>query len=285
MTAPRVTRCPHCNTSFRITTTQLHAANGSVRCGSCLQVFDALPQDSLKTQSSHSAPSEPGETRQPSIKPELSTQREAPEPPRPEPSKDIHYDGYHHQGDQGQKMDHLLDDLEPPEPPQPISAGNWKRTLSWGIGVLLLSGFLLLQYAWFNRNSLSLNPGLRPAYEQACHLLSCTLPPLVDINAIKSMQLIVRSHPDFSNVLQVDAVIINNARHSQPYPDLQLVFTDINDRLLASRTFRPKEYLGGELAGSKAMPTGQPIRLGLEIIDPGAGAVNYRLTFSPGNPL
>ncbi|MGB1271905.1 MAG: DUF3426 domain-containing protein [Endozoicomonas sp.] len=275
MTTPRVTHCPHCNTSFRITTAQLNAANGSVRCGSCLRVFDARPQTASK----------PNATRQPSTEPEQSTQKHTHAPPHPEPSKDIHYDGDHHQGDQNQKIDHLLDDLEPPEPPQPISADNWTGSLPWGIGVLLLSGFLLLQYAWFNRNSLSLNPGLRPVYEQACQLLSCTLPPLVDINAIKSMQLIVRSHPDFSNVLQVDAVIINNAGHSQPYPDLQLIFTDINDRLLASRTFRPTEYLGGELAGSKAMPAGQPIRLGLEIIDPGADAVNYRLTFSPGNPL
>lgn len=38
----RLTCCPHCNTSFRITDEQLHTARGSVRCGSCLRVFKAL---------------------------------------------------------------------------------------------------------------------------------------------------------------------------------------------------------------------------------------------------
>lgn len=37
-----VTQCPHCNTSFHVGPIQLEAANGSVRCGGCLKVFDAL---------------------------------------------------------------------------------------------------------------------------------------------------------------------------------------------------------------------------------------------------
>lgn len=36
-----ITRCPKCETSFRVTTTQLDSAEGAVRCGSCLHVFDA----------------------------------------------------------------------------------------------------------------------------------------------------------------------------------------------------------------------------------------------------
>jgi len=36
-----ITQCPHCGTSFRVKTEQLAVANGSVRCGACLQVFSA----------------------------------------------------------------------------------------------------------------------------------------------------------------------------------------------------------------------------------------------------
>jgi predicted Zn finger-like uncharacterized protein len=36
-----VTRCPKCETTFRVTETQLAAAHGAVRCGACLQVFAA----------------------------------------------------------------------------------------------------------------------------------------------------------------------------------------------------------------------------------------------------
>lgn len=41
MAKVHVTRCPFCNTSFRVNDEQLSVANGSVRCGSCLKVFMA----------------------------------------------------------------------------------------------------------------------------------------------------------------------------------------------------------------------------------------------------
>lgn len=36
-----ITRCPHCQTAFKVTTAQLQAADGNVRCGACLHVFVA----------------------------------------------------------------------------------------------------------------------------------------------------------------------------------------------------------------------------------------------------
>ena len=39
--AVHVTRCPHCQTSFRVRDEHLSVAKGMVRCGSCLQVFKA----------------------------------------------------------------------------------------------------------------------------------------------------------------------------------------------------------------------------------------------------
>src|SRR6187402_31219 len=60
-----VTRCPKCATAFRVTTTQLESAKGSVRCGSCLHIFKAHddlvsaapanPQD-VATKDSHQSP-------------------------------------------------------------------------------------------------------------------------------------------------------------------------------------------------------------------------------------
>ncbi len=37
----QVTQCPKCQTSFRVTDDQLKIANGAVRCGSCLHIFNA----------------------------------------------------------------------------------------------------------------------------------------------------------------------------------------------------------------------------------------------------
>lgn len=37
------TRCPHCLTVFMVAAEQLKAAHGNVRCGTCLESFDAIP--------------------------------------------------------------------------------------------------------------------------------------------------------------------------------------------------------------------------------------------------
>ncbi len=39
--ADNITRCPKCHTSFRITEAHLKSAKGAVRCGSCLNIFNA----------------------------------------------------------------------------------------------------------------------------------------------------------------------------------------------------------------------------------------------------
>ena len=326
MTPPSVT-CPHCQTIFRITNTQLKAANGSVRCGSCLQVFNAIEQlplpkepekEELNTSTEHveTTPShhraETPVSAQPKkelqeplvIQQEKPVKRPAkrtvkkpvkkPDSTQPEisSSKDINpsikekvanpqYDGYHQQS-----IETLIHELDQRETEKTVNEKKLRRRRTYlGIAACSLLVLLTLQFAWFNRNTLSLNPALRPAYAMTCNLLSCTLPPMVNINAIKSIDLVVRSHPDRDNALQIDAVIINEAKHPQPFPDLKLTFSDINGRLVANRTFTPSEYLGGELAGSDEMPEAQPIRLSLEIIDPGEQAVNYQLTFSENKTI
>jgi len=37
----RITQCPRCGTSFRVTEAHLAVAAGAVRCGSCLHIFNA----------------------------------------------------------------------------------------------------------------------------------------------------------------------------------------------------------------------------------------------------
>lgn len=37
-----LTRCPHCETRFRVTDEQLGVAKGKVRCGNCMEVFNAI---------------------------------------------------------------------------------------------------------------------------------------------------------------------------------------------------------------------------------------------------
>ena len=294
MTPPSVT-CPHCQTSFRITNAQLTVADGSVRCGSCLQVFNAM--DQLERASKESVNAE-----NPTVNPEEQTASQTSEKPvieqqsitqlygqAPEPDKapdstmqtkivpaPLEYNDH-----QQQTIETLIQELDEHETEETVSIQQHRRNrVGWIVVALILSLLLVGQFTWFNRQTLSLDPALRGFYTNFCQLLPCALPPLVDIGAIRSTELMVRSHPDQQNALQVDAVIINEASHTQPFPNLQLTFTDINGNVIAHRIFTPTEYLAGELAGALEMPRAQPVRLELEILDPGEKAVNYQLRFS-----
>lgn len=156
---------------------------------------------------------------------------------------------------------------------------RWPKLL-WGFGLIVAVALLPTQYLYFNFNTLARGE-LRPWLAQACGLIGCQLPPQSDSARIRTGSLIVRSHPTVSGALAVDAIITNLAPFAQPYPELVLQFTDMDGKPVAGRRFQPADYLGGELTGSRLMPIGQPIHIGLEVRDPGPKAVNYLLAVSP----
>ncbi len=153
---------------------------------------------------------------------------------------------------------------------------SWQHKL-WPLLSLLALIMLVVQIGWFKFDYLSRIEPYRNIYRHLCPMLGCQLPALIDTSRIKAYNLVVRSHPDQANALLVDAIILNTAPFDQPFPDLVLAFSDINDKPLAARRFTPKEYLGGELAGRELMPKNQPIQLSLDLVDPGPDAVNYHV--------
>lgn len=155
----------------------------------------------------------------------------------------------------------------------------WGRRLLWTLLNLIALAILAGQYVAYHFDELARQDQYRPWFEQFCPTLGCTLPSKVDIAQIKSSNLMVRAHPEFTGALIVDAILYNRAIFSQPFPLLEMRFADINGQLLASRRFKPAEYLAGELAGQTEMPPQTPIRISLEILDPGLNAVNYSLSF------
>ncbi|MGB5954695.1 DUF3426 domain-containing protein [Pseudomonas sp.] len=158
-------------------------------------------------------------------------------------------------------------------------APNWGKRLLWGVLTLLAAGLLAFQYVWFHFDEMARQDQYRPLFQQICPIVGCQVPTRVDIARIKSSNLVVRSHPDFKGALIVDAIIYNRAPFAQPFPLLELRFADLNGQLIASRRFKPSEYLSGELAGRGEMPSQTPIHIALDILDPGPKAVNYSLSF------
>src|SRR5690606_12548286 len=131
---------------------------------------------------------------------------------------------------------------------------------------------LIGQIAWFQFDTLSRHQPYRSLYTSICPLLNCQVPALAAPELIRTSNLVVRTHPQAEGALVVDTILLNTASFRQPFPDLTLTFSDRHGQTVASRRFRPQEYLAGELAGHKLMPSNQPIHLTLEIEDPGPEA-------------
>lgn len=146
----------------------------------------------------------------------------------------------------------------------------------YGLLALLAAAALGAQYLFFNFDQMALGPQ-RDRIIQLCAWLGCELPQRSAPELIRTGSLMVRSHPDRTNALVVDAIITNQAAFPQPYPALRLVFSDLNGALVAARSFQPHEYLAGELSGSAEMTSRQPVHIALELVDPGPRAVNYEL--------
>lgn len=156
----------------------------------------------------------------------------------------------------------------------------WLSRLIWLFLATLATTALAGQIAWLKFNELSLKDPYRQYYGIACEYLGCTLPQLKDLSKIRTTNLLVRTHPTTPSALLVDVVIQNHANFEQPFPKLTLVFSNIKNKIVASRAFSPSEYLGGDLAGADLMPAQKEIHLSLELVDPGKGAVSYKITIN-----
>ncbi|HEF4761793.1 TPA: DUF3426 domain-containing protein [Pseudomonas putida] len=420
MTDSFVTQCPHCQTSFRVSHAQLSVARGVVRCGSCLQVFNAAKQlleqagkepiapvtptvvkapapaepraisqkqwtateldldsldldeelarleqreiqpitefgrhredtlsarrdsvdndeepwaadslfsesaadraqaaneldeldtlDALETLDTMEPVNEPGNIlsrTEPSLSLEPVDLEDEPQPPQLRLHDPLDAPLHHERltATAAEATDHDLPPIEPlrkrrerSEPgvraevlqdltDDPLQLDWQKRRSPWGrrffwlLLILLAAGALAGQYVAYHFDELARQDQYRPWFQQLCPQIGCTVPSKVDIAKIKSSNLVVRSHPEFSGALVVDAIIYNRAPFSQPFPLLELRFADLNGHLIASRRFKPGEYLKGDLEGMAEMPPQTPIHIALDILDPGAKAVNYSLSF------
>jgi len=273
-----VTRCPNCDTSFHVTEAQLAAAGGAVRCGACLQVFLAtehlVPEGEVR-DASHGAGRE-GEDALVAVDEgepgDEETSGEVP-PDASVPELTLVDDELDREGFDGE-LNIEPDPAEIVGEYQPIVA---RHHAAWATGALLLAAVLVAQVAWFNRVELSQRPELRFYYERVCQFLPCDLPTYSDEDVLRITDLVVRSHPSVARALMVDAIIRNDASWRQRFPDIELRFSNIRNKLLAERVFRPAEYLAGEMTGLKYIPARTEVRITLEIVDPGPEATNYSL--------
>jgi len=256
-----LTKCPACDSVFRVVAAQLGAARGQVRCGICYTAFNALTAlaDELPNQRH---PQLVDALPQPP-KLELPTAPESPEPP---PEKDPTLNSAPRAGTAPavpplrEELFEIELDLHGPK------HGRGRGKLMWGLAVLLLSAAMALQILWYERYPmLERYPDLERWYTFSCRHLGCNPPRLRRLDALSVLARDVREHPRYLDALLVNATLVNEAPFAQPYPQLQLTLYDLGGGALAARRFEPGEYLDESIDRAHGMLPGVPVHIVLEL--------------------
>jgi predicted Zn finger-like uncharacterized protein len=306
------TRCPHCETVFRVSEEQLALAEGRVRCGECDHIFNA--RDTLLEEGVTHHPDATGiqidsveheyeyEATQiaiPGIEPPAthseeteaitdigneavagdveeveSAQPEARSPNDGEPAGAENDAANHTPGYQPQALYPELNNAPVLQAPPSLF-----RTLAGALAILALLLLLVGQFAYFQRDSLARHAGLRPLLDSLCQVLDCRIVAPRAPQSVRLLRHDVTTHPAQPDALSVTAVIVNEAGFTQAYPVLRLRFLDVDGRLLAQRDFLPAEYLPADIDASQGMRSGEPVNTLLELTDPGKKAVSYEFEF------
>lgn len=285
-----ITRCPACETLFRVVPDQLRISEGWVRCGQCDEIFDATfhllqgsPETGIATvrpgglAARHDLTDAPDAIPQPAA---INLQGSPDELPL-EPEQVL----------PGVRTDVANADFDDREPEREAELSEVSFLLGKKVGsfwhkplmraaLVLLSLTLLLglagQIVLHERDRIAaLQPGLKPWLLAFCGLLNCTLSPL------RRIESIVLDSASLSKIqgdsYRLNFTLKNTAATALAVPAVELTLTDALDQPAVRRVFRPGELgvqsdtqaAGSEWSASLAMA----VKAG-DTADPIAG---YRL--------
>ena len=261
---PLITQCPRCQTRFRVTAEQLETANGRVRCGACLAVFQAR-EALAETETSAGEPMpSPAEAvsdprvdaaadslaellRDPMVETVSEDDAEVPETPRAKPVAAV-----------GARK------------PWPVSALLGGHLVAWA---LLATGILALGFDTWSRD-----PVMRDVYERFGDLVGVKLPAFKDLEAIRFTVTSVAPRHGPPEPLAVEASLVNTASMRQRLPLLSVRFLEEGGGTVAEQRVLPGDYLPTR-SHSRTMGSDLPVGIALRLDDPGAEAVAYVVSF------
>jgi predicted Zn finger-like uncharacterized protein len=240
------TRCPECQTAFRITVAQLKARDGLVRCGRCDSIFRA----DLRLFAPSSVPAE--DTSETEMFIDLSAE------------ESIDRDRAH----APHEIPIITDFSVPPS--------RERRTMLWFFASLTLALLWLGQFVYFYRDELAQVGDLQPALVKFCEILRCKLANASDTSVPELVQTSIAPHPRYANALRIRAAFVNRAEQPLELPLMQISVTDIGGQLLARRVFAPREYL---VAGAPATvaPPNVVVQALLDVTNPENKASSYEV--------
>ncbi len=259
------TQCPECLTIFKLSGVDLGAAHGSVRCGYCEAVFDALrtlaeqlPPEPIEHLDTHTAQPLPPSLEFPVFRP---TPAQAPLFIEPIERARI--------AEQSSSPGFAAARRRAREPRN----GRW---LAASAALLLVLG---AQIAWAERARWIDEGHARRWLEAACATLKCTLPLRHDAATLTLLSRDIRPHPAVPGALIISATLRNDATFAQPYPSVEIVLSDLDENRVAMRRFQPREYLGDTRSVGAGLAAGASASLVFEVADPGRNAVAFEFKF------
>jgi len=273
------TRCPHCDTYFRVTREQLQISSGQVRCGRCERVFDAFA--TLSSQLPAPPPSLQGVVSGDTPGPESEPAHEAALPP-----PDVH------EPELKQGVDLVLSTSTTSGPGEPdvltlpdnlfgpaAQRVRIGRRWPWAVASLVLFIGLVGQCLFFLATDLAVRvPDLRTALIEACSWVGCAvaLPRLPDQLYIEASDLQVLNAARPNEVL-LTATIRNRAAVTQQLPLMELTLTDKLNQAGARKVFYPSEYLDKSQDPEQGIGASQEIAVKLYLDTGEIRPVGYRV--------
>ena len=300
-----LTRCPECDTTFRVTDETLKKASGQVRCGRCASVFNAYAE----LQDEGVNPSQAA-TR---------SQAEKPPPgPRPEPSKPAaprpaRLETKHAEngpvasvgaasGAEGVADAEVAAGDAAARDPGAISATEVERVLTddpagtlpyvwlraeepkprnrwWTVGTALALLALGAQLIHYFRAELAGHPTFGPLLTATYKVFGVDVAPNWDVHQYEIIDWVATAEPNARGLgsLKITARIQNRGPQRQPYPAVQLRLKDRYETALGSRMFTPAEYLPRDTPSGRLMSPGETARAEIEVVDPGPDAYGFEL--------
>jgi predicted Zn finger-like uncharacterized protein len=248
------TRCPHCDTHFRVSREQLQASSGQVRCGRCQQPFDAFAtltsQPSAAPESgnrrpvpttSASAAATPRDSHASGLQPFPAPLSAPDERTTPSVTK-VQVAPFKPSGAGEAEPLSVPDHLFGWSAPRRTGGRSWL----WTAGTLALILTLLAQtmYLLFATDLAVRLPQVRTVLAEVCLWLRCTvaLPRIPDQLFIEASDLQVLDAARPSEVLLTGS-IRNHAQATQELPLIELTLTDNLNQTAARKVFYPADYL------------------------------------------
>jgi predicted Zn finger-like uncharacterized protein len=314
-----VTRCPSCETLFRVTPQQLRAHGGQVRCGRCMTVFDGLHALATSPEPTPAAtPLQPATETATLSAPEVMTViaadaavvRDAAVPAAPEPVMALSIPAeFDFEPIQAPAASAAPPVVKPFAKPAASEIGAASRVESpslseikgdasflararsaprrgpraWRTGSALMLVAVAGQAAYFYRSDLVANyPVLKPAVEHICEVLECNAPPpqRPKLINIEASDLQILD-PARPAVIQLTATLRNHAGYDLGYPALDLVLTNTKEHTLARRVFLPEDYLEKSKDLKSGLPANAEVTVRLDLDTGELGAAGFRLGLLP----